>query len=550
MKKPFPLLLVAMLALACLILLVWFWHHDLPTSVSPVAMSENVAAVPPPPPVASDDEPDLNIADPVARAALLSVQRALHRRDVRSGELVLNFKDAAALARFVERANQAGLSVIDQIGALRSVRVRVGDVDALQRDIVGHPADYADLSGNYLYAPPGIPTKENRDSTQLFPFGNDTLGFIGATGDRSQWGRNVTIAILDTGVALDGTFGASRLARLDIGYGLTPGTKTGDGHGTSVASLAAGSLPDAAGVAPAANLLSIRVTDTAGFSDIFAVSQGILTAVDAGARVINISLGGYATNSTLGAAIDYAYDHGVVIVAAAGNDQATQLTWPAADTRVVSVGAVDKAEQQVIFSNSSLDLQLSAPGYGVQSAWTDGQRVYVSGTSASAPLVAGAIAAVLSQNPGFNGTDAVQLLTHTASDAGAPGADPAYGNGILNLTWAMNANNPAFTDTAISSLYFDTATNQMEIVVQNRGGQAVSGLTLAVTEAATTTTYVVPPMLANDTQVIKVPVDIAQLNAVGILQFTSRLVVPMDIQDRDLSNNLRAHALTAKSKGK
>src|SRR6185295_11172621 len=98
----------------------------------------------------------------------------------------------------------------------------------------------------------------------------------------------------------------------------------------------------------------------------------------------------------------YAGNRGAVIVAAAGNDQAAQLAWPAADPRVVSVGAIDAAEQQVSFSNSGPQLQITAPGYGVQTAWLNGQRASVDGTSVSSPLVAGAIAAVMSQSPGLS----------------------------------------------------------------------------------------------------------------------------------------------------
>src|SRR5204863_541770 len=120
---------------------------------------------------------------------------------------------------------------------------------------------------------------------------------------------------------------------------LTPGSGREDGHGTSVAALAAGSARDAPGVSPGANILSIRVTDANGTSDLFTISQAILAAVDAGAKIINISLGGYSTGPVLDSAIAYATKQGALIVAAAGNDQAAQLAWPAADSRVVSVGA-------------------------------------------------------------------------------------------------------------------------------------------------------------------------------------------------------------------
>ena len=238
---------------------------------------------------------------------------------------------------------------------------------------------------------------------------------------------------------------------LDIGIGTAAGTGPEDGHGTAVAALAAGESPNAPGVAPATDILSIRITDANTQSDIFTVARAILAAVDAGTQIINISLGGYDNSPVLSRAIDYATQRGVVIVASAGNDQAAELTWPAADARVVSVGAVDALGQQVTFSNSGPQLQLTAPGYGVLTAWLDGQRVYFDGTSASAPIVAGAMAAMMSVNPGMNAAQAWQALGQYASDGGAPGPDPDYGNGILNLGWAMNRNDRSRVWTSFST---------------------------------------------------------------------------------------------------
>ncbi|MBC7368154.1 MAG: S8 family serine peptidase, partial [Undibacterium sp.] len=334
----------------------------------------------------------------------------------------------------------------------------------------------------------------------------------------------------------------------DTGPGSFPAPRGEAGHGTGAAALAAGLAADAPGVAPAANLISIRVTGADGLSDIFTVARGITAAVDAGAQVINISLGGYATTGVLTAAIDYAEAHGALIVAAAGNDQATQLTWPAADPRVVSVGAVDAIGQQVTFSNSSPQLQISAPGYGVQTAWLDGQRVYVDGTSASAPIVAGAIAAVMSVNPGFTAARAWEVLATTASDAGAPGADADYGRGILNVGWAMTYHDHTRVDPAISHHYYDAANSQMDFVVQNRGGQSVSGLTLDVDTNGFTLSYRVPSLAPAASTVITIPVDQKTLVATGALTYKTTLGTPIGVNDQDPSNNFKTSRLTPPKK--
>jgi hypothetical protein len=480
---------------------------------------------------------------PELRALLSELARMLASGNAREREAVLMFKDDAAMQRFLARAQKAGLSVVGQVGPLRSVRVRFESPDGLQRELAENPNDYETIAANALFGIPRPPEQQDRARIDQVPFRNETLAFLGAAGDRTSWGRGTTIAILDTGVAPDATFGPSRLRTLDIGLGTTPGTGGDDGHGTAVAALAAGLSADAPGVAPSANVLSVRVTDAAGTSDLFTISQAIVAAVEAGAKIINVSLGGYVTGAVLDSAITYATQKGALIVAAAGNDQAAQLAWPAADARVVSVGAIDKAEQQVSFSNSGPQLQLAAPGYGVQTAWLNGQRVYVDGTSASAPIVAGAIAAVISQNPSLTPQQAADVLAQTANDAGQPGTDPAFGHGIVNLATALNRGNPGYIDTAVSNHYCDADTGQMQFVVQNRSGRTVSGMSLSVTAGAMTTSYSVPSLAAGETYVAKVPVNEIALKSGGGIPFSTQLTNPVGIVDQVPANNQRSSVL-------
>lgn len=480
----------------------------------------------------------------VANELLAYLRLRLERTDARPSEGVLAFKDAAAYQRFLARAKSAGLTVLGQSDGLLTARIRYDSLSSLQDDIMGNASDYEAVGGNYLVQIPPSPAKQDRAAVNQVPFGNNALNFLGATGDRTDWGRGSTIAILDSGVGADATFAPGQVRYLDIGLGTAPGTGDDDGHGTAVAALAGGFAPDAPGVAPSAGILSIRVTGADGTSDIFTVSQAILAAVDGGAQIINISMGGYETSTVLTRAIDYATAHGALIVAAAGNDQAAQLTWPAADPRVISVGAVDALEQQVIFSNSGPELQITAPGYGVQTAWLNGQRVTLDGTSVSAPLVAGAIAAVMSQNPGLNATQAWAILQQYANDGGAPGADANFGNGILNLGWTMNHADPAHIDTAVSSHYYDAATGEMEFVVQNRSGQAVTGLQLNVDAGGAGSTFPIPPLKAGATFIVKQPVDQTSLATTGRIEFRTQLVNPGGLVDQVPANNRKASVLT------
>ena len=473
------------------------------------------------------------------------LQRRLDQKDARAHEAVLTFATEEAYRQFLARTGRSGLRLRGQLDRLRTVRVGYDSLDPLFDDMIGNPADYQGVEANFLVHVPGIPPAEDRPKVSEVPLGNDSLAFLGVAGDHSQWGRGVTVAVLDTGVASDVTLGGGRVQYLDAGQGLLPGTGKDDGHGTAVAGLIAGASPDAPGVASAANILSIRITAADGMSDSFTLAQGILAAVDAGARIINISMGSYSSPAVLTSAIDYAYAQGAVIVAAAGNDGAAQLEWPAADPRVVSVGAVDALGQQVSFSNAGAQLQITAPGYGVDTAWLNDQRVMMDGTSASAPLVAGAIAAIMSTTPGLTATQAWSVLQQYASDGGPPGPDPAYGNGILNLGWAMNRNDPTRVDTAIAGQYYNAATGTMNIVVQNRSAQAVSGLQLSVEIGGVATSRAVPSLNPGATYLVQTPVSADQLATTGGVFYRTQLSNPAGVVDQVAANNVKTGVILA-----
>lgn len=519
---------------------------------------------PPPPEAAADlskiSPEDMNRlvsvtipANVTSRELLASVTDKLRQRivrpDARPNECVLTFKTPEAYQNFLARVAQSGIRITARIDASNTIRVGYDSLASIAREVIENSADYNQIAANYFIAPPATPPQaQARANRTQQPVGNQLLSVLGVAGNNQNWGNGVTIAILDSGVTADPTFGISRLKTLDIGFGTAPATGSESGHGTAVAALAAGQAADAPGIAPAANLLSIRVTSDDGRSDAFSVALGIYKAVEAGAKIINISLGGYGTNAALDSAIEYASTQGVVLVAAAGNDQAARLTWPAADPRVVSVGAVDAAGQQVIFSNSSRQLQITAPGLGLQTAWSDGSRIIFSGTSGSAPIVAGAIAAVMSQDPSLTPALAWQILQSHANEAGAPGSDPDYGNGVLNLGWAMARNDPTRYDTAVASHYYDSAREQLQIVIQNRSAQAVAGLDLNIDINGALQHRPIAWLAAGATTAINLPISSSQLVAAGHIEFQSELVNPAGAIDQVPANNRRVSALAAPTK--
>lgn len=478
--------------------------------------------------------------DPSAEllAALLMRLRA---GDAKPNEAILTFDSAEALKAFLARADSAGLKVLGTLDGLNMARVGYESLADLRNDMRDHAGDYADAGANYYVHIPQVPAKEDRPQQQEVGFGDSLLAFMGVKGDNSTWGKGVTIAVLDSGVVAHPAFSKDQVKYIDIGQGINgTGESDSEGHATAVASLAAGAMAGVTGVAPGSTLLSIRVTGADGTSDIFTLAQGIQTAVDAGAKVINISLGAYNESAVLTRMIEYADSHGSVIVASAGNDQATQLTWPAADPRVISVGAVDALGQQVTFSNSGSQLQATAPGLGLYTAWPGNQIVSFDGTSGSAPLMAGAIAAVMSLNPSLTARQAATIVTQYSADAGAPGRDDDYGFGTTDVGYALNFSNPQYVDTSISSQYFHADQGLMEFVVQNRSGQPVDGMTLSVNAAGERQDVTVPWLNAGARWSWSVPVDQARLSSEGELTYTSQLRNPNGIIDQNPGNNRKA----------
>ncbi|MBL7076444.1 MAG: S8 family serine peptidase [Kiritimatiellae bacterium] len=362
--------------------------------------------------------------------------------DAIPGEQVLMFYDDAHLRAFLELADEEGLDIVGRIDALRAIRVRVRDEAALRRALSRSPSPIARGPNLYVRRPdPPVPP----EGVTYNAFGNTAAAWLGVAADRSQWGQGITVAVLDTTVVPESTRGTVAVVDLlDEPTGATPAR-----HGTAVASIitGGGKVP---GVAPGADLLAVRVMGDDGVGNTFTLAQGVMDAVDRGARVINMSLGSGGDAPVLGQAIAYAQERGAVIVAAAGNNGSDGVLYPARYAGVLAVGAVDADGRQMYFSNRGERLDLVAPGLGVTAAGIDGEAIAFSGTSAATPFVAGAVAGVWSESPNMDGRDVAELLVRYADDAGAPGRDTRYGAGVLNVGRVLERNTPGLVDMVLA----------------------------------------------------------------------------------------------------
>lgn len=464
MKRPLQILLILTIA-AALCLFAWrlvkrmlpqppetpAWRVESPGEFRPVATAGVPAA----------EEPAADLADG-AQVEMMASSKPQ--------QIILRFPSDESYRTFFAVLGRSNVRLLDRLDRLQAVRLGYENREDLL-DL---------LDGARLTAYNALPTMPDRSGPGggiqpgAVPFDDSLLTWLGVTGDHSAWGRGVKVAVLDTGVIPHPALPAE-IESIEI-VPFPDDLSAAHGHGTAVASLIVGNHRFVHGLAPAAELVSIRISDESGVTDSFAIAQGILEAIDAGAHLINLSLGAAEPSPLLEDAVELARQAGIVIVAAAGNEGLDRAAYPAAYPGVISVGSVDVRREHLEFSNYGDYLYMTAPGYLIHAAWPGDRLVKISGTSASAPVVTGAIAAVMSHGAAapMSAAQAVELLTAMADDAGIPGPDSEYGVGILNIRRVMNRATAGIVDLAITHQRLvgidpDHGTAEVEVTIQNRG---------------------------------------------------------------------------------
>lgn len=288
---------------------------------------------------------------------------------------------------------------------------------------------------------------------------------------------NVIVGVLDSGVDLSHPDLAGHI--LPIGCNLVAdrqcapdgkGTPPQDpeGHGTNVAGIIA-ALTDnhdgIAGVAWNASILPVRITQNdQGLESDFIT--GLLWAVDHGATVLNFSFSedcGAAESPALRDALGYAWSHGAVLVAAAGNaGGCSGGVFPAADPHVLSVASTDMNDRPSVFSNYGPWVRVAAPGEQILTTFPGGEYSLGSGTSFAAPQVAG-VAALLMSVPGATNTSVVKWITSTCD---VPDSwNPAYGCGRINAyraaMLAVKGKDPHTSPTAPQTQHLQAGWNNL-----------------------------------------------------------------------------------------
>lgn len=310
-------------------------------------------------------------------------------------------------------------------------------------------------------------------------------------------GKGVKLAVVDSGINPSLAEFSGRIDSASRDVAGNRGLGDDDGHGTAVTATAAAARNDAqnVGVAFDATILSFRAdspgscstNDGCEFYD-SAIAQGIDAARLAGARVINLSLGGSSPGNQLLSAMERAVNAGVILVISGGNDGEDPQLGGNADPfalvpaqnfsgQVIIAGALSGGLTNLAsFSNragAGQSWYLAALGSGVRTVDQTGAATAWSGTSFSAPIITGAVALMAQAFPNLTAAQIVDLLFRTADDLGAAGDDPVFGQGRLNIGRAFQ---PVGTASLAGTTVEVTDDNSSGELPEAAGGTPKNGL--------------------------------------------------------------------------
>jgi serine protease len=270
--------------------------------------------------------------------------------------------------------------------------------------------------------------------------------------DISQ-GEGVTVAVVDTGVTRVPDLAQTQFVK---GYDFVDDDEEPEdlnGHGTHVAGTIAQSTNNVlgvAGIAFKAKIMPVRVLDANGFGSLSDVVEGIRYAADHGATIINLSLGSRASAQLMEEAVAYAHSKGVTVIAAAGNENSNQVSYPARYPHVIAVSATGPNGEKAPYSNYGVGVDISAPGgaktpdhpeYGILQQTINRRNpnepvfAYFQGTSMATPHVAGVAALIQAQ--GIKDPDKVEEVLKMSATPVPGDKQNFYGAGRLDAAKAL-----------------------------------------------------------------------------------------------------------------
>jgi thermitase len=429
--------------------------------------------------------PEFSVLTPTAKAQSQTESAQVNYPFV-PGRVLVKFRSEVTRSRSQRVITRAGASDAGEISGIGVHMVElpsVADEAAFVNVFKSQPeVEFAELDP--IVAPDSMtPNDPSYPSEWHLPKISGPNAWSSTTGSSS-----VIIAILDTGC--DPT-------HPDLSTKYVPGWNTYDnnsdthdvyGHGTAVAGSAAASSNNSTGVASIAwgcKLMPVRISDTGGYGYGSTIAAGLTWAADHGARVANISYR-MDFSSTVTSAAQYFMNHGGVVTMSAGNNGTVYTTGD--NPYILVVSATDSQDNLASWSNRGSNLDLAAPGVSILTTNNGGGYGSWSGTSFSAPIVAGVAGLVISTNPALSGTEVQAVLKQSADDLGSAGWDTSYGWGRVNASRAVSlagGSSPP-PDTTPPTVSFlspaagSTVSNTVGVQVSASDNVGVAGISLSL----------------------------------------------------------------------
>ena len=359
----------------------------------------------------------------------------------RKREVVVRFKDVPSPQQLERMRRETGAVSVKQLGynfVFDSGRM---STEELMTYFKTHNVEY--VEPHYMYVTNDAPVDaEIVPNDELYSRYQWNLPIIRTPAGWSltRGAEEVVVGVVDTGVTLTHPDLEGHLVE---GYNVVDPSKPpidDVGHGTHVAGVVSALVDNGQGVAGMTwynKVMPVKVLDSTGMGSTYSVAEGIIWATDHGAKVINMSLGNYASANFLHDAIRYAYDRDVVLIAATGNDNTSQPGFPAAYPEVFAVSATNQGQEKASFSNYGDYVDVVAPGENIASTYTENQYAALSGTSMASPHVSALAALIRSANPSLKNTEVYEIMRKSAVDLGPVGRDAYFGYGQIDVERAL-----------------------------------------------------------------------------------------------------------------
>lgn len=389
-----------------------------------------------------------------------------------ANELLIQSKAGVPKGKIAEILKGLDAYAEEEIPQIRIKKIKVpsGKFDKVKAALLENP-HIAFAEPNYIADIFIIPNDEKYPSQWHLPNISAPEGWDINTGS-----QNITIAVIDSGV---NSTHPDLTGKVVPGYNFlyeSVNTMDVNGHGTAVAGSAAAisnNFTGVVGVAWQNPIMPLVVVNTDGWATYYDIARAMTFAADKGAKVMNISIAGSSSSSTLQNAVNYAWNKGAVFFASAGNYSTSTPYYPAACSNVVAVSASNSSNSRASFSNYGSWVDITAPGVSILTTNNSGGYSSLSGTSFSSPIAAGLAALIMSANPFLTNSQVVNIILQNADDIGTEGFDSYFGYGKINLFKSLVAASGTIPEP-------DSTTPSVSIASPSNGSAVNGSITVSV----------------------------------------------------------------------